>query len=55
MEGLIRSDWLLPEEEVAERIRQAEGRREKDYWVCVKEIQKAEKTMVQKQEEEDNE
>ena len=55
LEGLIRSDWLLPEEEVAERIRQAEDIREKNYWVCVKEIQKAEKTKVQKQEEEDNE
>ena len=40
LEGLIRSDWLIPEEEVAERIRQAENIREKNYWVCVKEIQK---------------
>ena len=38
MEGLIRPDWLLPEETVEERIRRAKGRRERNYWVCVREM-----------------
>ena len=36
-----RGDWLLPEETVEERIRRAKGRRERNYWVCVREMGRA--------------
>lgn len=38
--GLIRPDWLLSAEEIEERIAQADGRKERNYWVCVREMRR---------------
>lgn len=38
LDGQLKPDWLLPEQEVAKRIANARQRREKNYWVCVREM-----------------
>lgn len=38
--GLIRPDWLAAEEEIEGRIRQAQSRQEKNYWICMREMRR---------------
>ena len=39
-EGLIRSDWLLPADRCEENLRRAVDKRERNYWVCMRELAK---------------
>lgn len=36
--GCIRSDWMIEQEEIQERIQNAKYARDKNYWVCMKKL-----------------
>ncbi len=38
--GLVRPDWLMSEENYIEKILLAENQREKNYWICMKQLNK---------------
>ena len=38
--GLVRSDWLLPVDICSEQIKKAKNQREKNYWICMKQMAK---------------
>lgn len=38
--GLVRSDWLLSADVCSEQIEKAKNRREKNYWICMKQMAK---------------
>lgn len=39
--GLVRSDWLMSAAACEERIRRAEDREEKNYWICMRKMAKS--------------